>query len=157
MLFDFSMVRKGWLVTLFNLISTFCFLILVLNLFLNQDKRKASAENLMQQPPLKKIAMEGTMGAMRMNPMQVDMQGATAGFPTAVGGSSLGISSIPRQLPNENFPGRQVGSPMVNTSTVLAQAWKEDMDAGHLLVSLFKYFGESVFAYTPKPELSFFL
>ncbi|XP_015901267.3 transcription initiation factor TFIID subunit 6-like isoform X2 [Ziziphus jujuba] len=121
------------------------------------NKRKASADNLMPQPPLKKIAMEGRMGAMRMNSMQVDVQGATAGFPSAVGGSSLGVSSIPRQLPNENFPGRQVGGQMVKTSSVLAQAWKEDMDAGHLLASLFEYFGESVFSYAPKSELSFFL
>lgn len=144
------------LLSLFNNV-TFCLLILVLDLFLNQDKRKASADNLMPQPPLKKIAMEGRMGAMRMNSMQVDVQGATAGFPSAVGGSSLGVSSIPRQLPNENFPGRQVGGQMVKTSSVLAQAWKEDMDAGHLLASLFEYFGESVFSYAPKSELSFFL
>jgi len=54
-------------------------------------------------------------------------------------------------------PGREVGGRVVKTSTVLSQAWKEDMDAGQMLASLFELFGESVFAFTPKPELSFFL
>lgn len=123
----------------------------MLDLFLNQGKRKASSDNLMQQPPLKKIASDGTMVAMRMNPMQ------SAGLPTAIGGSNVGVSAIPHQLPSENLPARQVGGQMPKTSSVLAQAWKEDMDGGRLLASLFEYFGESLFSLTPKPELSFFL
>lgn len=125
----------------------------MLDLFLNQGKRKASSDNLMQQPPLKKIASDGTMVAMRMN----SMQSATPGLPTAIGGSNVGVSAIPHQLPSENLPARQVGGQMPKTSSVLAQAWKEDMDGGHLLASLFEYFGESLFSFTPKPELSVFL
>lgn len=127
-----------------------CFLI-------NLDKRRASMDNLMQQRPLKKIASEGTMGAVPMSSMQVDVQGTTGGYSTAVGASSVGLSSMTRQLPTENIPGREVGGRAVKVSNILAQAWKEDMDAGHLVAPLFELFGESLFSFTPKPELSFFL
>ncbi|XWS11279.1 hypothetical protein CRYUN_Cryun38cG0070500 [Craigia yunnanensis] len=121
------------------------------------NKRKASTNNLMQQPPLKKIATDGAIGMMPINSMQVDMQGVVGGFSTAVGGSSIGVSSISRQLSNDNISGREVGGRVLKTSTVLAQAWKEDTDAGNLLASLFELFGESMLSFTPTPELSFFL
>ncbi|KAL0000710.1 hypothetical protein SO802_014491 [Lithocarpus litseifolius] len=120
-------------------------------------KRKASTDNLMHQPSLKKVATDGKMGAIPMNSMQIDTQGTTGGYSTAAGGSGVGLSSMSRQLPTENMPGREVGGRVVKTSTALSQAWKEDMDAGQMLASLFVLFGESVFAFTPKPELSFFL
>ncbi|KAB1215129.1 Transcription initiation factor TFIID subunit 6 [Morella rubra] len=122
-----------------------------------RNKRRASMDNLMQQRPLKKIASEGTMGAVPMSSMQVDVQGTTGGYSTAVGASSVGLSSMTRQLPTENIPGREVGGRAVKVSNILAQAWKEDMDAGHLVAPLFELFGESLFSFTPKPELSFFL
>ncbi|CAK7324567.1 unnamed protein product [Dovyalis caffra] len=121
------------------------------------NKRKASTDNLMQQPMLKKIAADGAIGAMPMKSMPVDMRGAAGGFPTAVGASSLSVSAISRQLPNENMSGREISGRRLKTSTVLSQAWKEDMDAGHLLASLFELFSESMFSFIPKPELSFFL
>jgi len=127
------------------------------SLLANQDKRKASTDNLMQQPLLKKIATDSAIGAMPMNSMPVEMQGAASGFPTAVGASSVSVSAISRQLSNENVPRREISGRGLKTSTVLAQAWKEDMDAGHLLASLFELFSESMFSFTPKPELSFFL
>ncbi|XP_059442869.1 transcription initiation factor TFIID subunit 6-like isoform X1 [Corylus avellana] len=122
-----------------------------------RKKRKASTDNLMQQPPHKKMATEGTMGVIPMNSMQTDRQGATGGYSTAVGGSNVGLSSMSRQLPTENMSGREVGGRVVKASSVLSQAWKEDMDAGRLLASLFEFFGESLYSFTPKPELSFFL
>lgn len=121
------------------------------------NKRKASTDHLMQQPPLKKIAADSAIGAMPKNSMPVEMQGAASGFPTAVGASSVSVSAISRQLSNENMPRREISGRGLKTSAVLAQAWKEDMDAGHLLASLFELFSESMFSYTPKPELSFFL
>lgn len=121
------------------------------------NKRKASTDHLMQQPPLKKIAADSAIGAMPKNSMPVEMQGAASGFPTAVGASSVSVSAISRQLSNENVPRREISGRGLKTSTVLAQAWKEDMDAGHLLASLFELFSESMFSFTPKPELSFFL
>jgi transcription initiation factor TFIID subunit 6 len=53
--------------------------------------------------------------------------------------------------------GREVGGRVVKASTVVSQAWKEDMDAGHLLASLSVFFGESLYSFATKPELSFFL
>ncbi|XP_030509672.1 transcription initiation factor TFIID subunit 6 isoform X1 [Cannabis sativa] len=120
------------------------------------NKRKASADNSMQQPPFKKIATDGSMGGMAINSMQLqtDMQG---GFSTGIVASQGVISSMSRSLTNESLPTRELGGQMTKKSSVLAQAWKEDMDAGHLLASLFEIFGESVFSFTPKPELALFL
>lgn len=92
-----------------------------------------------------------------MNSMQVDMQGAAGGFCAPVGSLNAGIPSMSHQLSKENVSGRDVGGQMVKGSTALAQAWKEDTDVGHVVASLFEHFGESVFPFTPKSELSFFL
>jgi transcription initiation factor TFIID subunit 6 len=108
----------------------------------------------MQQPPHKKIATEGTMGVIPMNSMQTDRQGAAGGYSTVVGFSNVGLSSMSRQLPTENMFGREVGGRVVKASTVVSQAWKENMDAGHLLASSFEFFGESLYSFAPKPELS---
>lgn len=122
------------------------------------NKRKPSSDNLMQQPPLKKIATDTGIGVMPMNSMPVNMQAVAAGgYSNALGGSSAGIPSIPRQLSTNNLSGRDAGGRVLRTSAVLAQAWKEDTDAGNLLASLFELFGESLLAFTPKPELSFFI
>ncbi|KAJ4826021.1 hypothetical protein Tsubulata_023013 [Turnera subulata] len=120
-----------------------------------QGKRKASTDNLLQQPPLKKLGTGGTMAVNPMNSMTVDMQGG--GFPTAAGASNASLSSMTRPLSGENSSGRDITGRGVQTSTGLAQAWKEDMDAGCLLSSLFELFGESMFFFTPKSELSIFL
>ncbi|PPS13737.1 hypothetical protein GOBAR_AA06858 [Gossypium barbadense] len=122
------------------------------------NKRKASTDTLMQQqPPAKKIATESAIGMMPINSMQTDLQGAVSGFSTTVGGSNIGVSSMSRPLSNDNMLGREVGGRVSKTSTVLAQAWKEDTDPGNLLASLFELFGESMLSFTPKPDLSFFL
>ncbi|XP_030542892.1 transcription initiation factor TFIID subunit 6-like isoform X1 [Rhodamnia argentea] len=115
------------------------------------NKRRASSDNLMQQPPLKRVATEGMIGGMPANPMQ----GVASGFSGAVGGPGVAVL---RHLPNEGTSGIGAGgSSALKTSNTLAQAWKEDVNAGHLLASLFEYFGESMFCFTPKPELSIFL
>ncbi|KAJ8431681.1 hypothetical protein Cgig2_007503 [Carnegiea gigantea] len=124
------------------------------------NKRKASMDNLLQQPPQKKLSTDGVMGAMPMNPMQQpNMQGVSGGFAGAVGGSDAGLSA---QLQGENVPGSNVQREKADaqaqkTSSVLAQAWKEETDGGRLLSSLFEYFGHSMFSFTPAPELSLFL
>ncbi|KAJ4725186.1 transcription initiation factor TFIID subunit 6-like [Melia azedarach] len=120
------------------------------------NKRKASMDNLMQQPSLKKMATVGPMGVMPVNSMPVNMKGPAGGFSTVLGGPSVGVSSISRQLPTEKMLRREVSNRAIKTSTVLAQAWK-DTDGGHLLASLFELFGESMFCFTSKSELSFFL
>ncbi|CAN1221353.1 Transcription initiation factor TFIID subunit 6 [Linum grandiflorum] len=95
------------------------------------SSKAKSSDNLMQQPPHKKMTIESG-GAM---------------------GMQIG------RLPSSNMAGAGAGreSGGSKTSTVLAQAWKEDMGAGNLLASFFDLFGERIFSFTPKPELSFFL
>ncbi|CAI0436286.1 unnamed protein product [Linum tenue] len=121
------------------------------------NKRKASSDSLMQQqPPLKKMTTEaGAVGMMSMNPMQGGR------FPPSLVASGMmgGVTSISRQLPvlGENMAGAVRDAGAKTSSLVLAQAWKDDMSAGNLLASLFELFGERMFSFTPKPELSFFL
>ncbi|PPS12986.1 hypothetical protein GOBAR_AA07665 [Gossypium barbadense] len=64
--------------------------------------------------------------------MQTDLQGAVSGFSTTVGASNIGVSSMSRPLSNDNMLGREVGGRVSKTSTILAQAWKEDTDLGNL-------------------------
>ncbi|KAL6196247.1 hypothetical protein ACLB2K_031862 [Fragaria x ananassa] len=121
------------------------------------NKRKAITDNLMLQPPLKKLAHDGMVGALPMNSMQVDMQGAAGGFTASAGSLNVGVSSMSHQLPMEQTSGRDVSGQMVKGSTGLGQAWKEETNVGHVVASLSEHFGESVFPFTPKSELSFFL
>ncbi|AES70437.1 putative transcription factor Hap3/NF-YB family [Medicago truncatula] len=98
------------------------------------------------------IAMPGVSGVVApMNSMSVDnMQGSTSGFPTMMGvsNSSVGMSSsMGRQLSNENN----------TSSSILAQAWKDDIDAGQLLPPVFELFGESLLSFIPKPQAFIFL
>ncbi|XP_059666466.1 transcription initiation factor TFIID subunit 6-like [Cornus florida] len=123
------------------------------------NKRKASMDNLMQQPPLKKAAIDGAMGVT--NSLSGDIQGATGVFSNTLGGSDAGLPSMSRQLTNENVAGsngrrEKFGGQTLKKSTVIAQAWK-DMDAGRFLPFLSEYFGESMFSFMPMPESSFFL
>ena len=86
-----------------------------------------------------------------MNSMSVDnMQGSTSGLPTMMGvsNSSVGMSSsMGRQLSYENN----------TSSSILAQAWKDDIDAGQLLPPVFELFGESLLSFIPKPQAFIFL
>ncbi|KAG6596932.1 Transcription initiation factor TFIID subunit 6, partial [Cucurbita argyrosperma subsp. sororia] len=118
------------------------------------NKRRSSADNLGHQPALKKMATDSTLGAIPMNSMMVDIQGATSSMP--LGGPNVGVA---RKFPNEMKPGREGvgGEQDVKGSSTLAVAWKEDLDVGPLLTSLFQLFGEDLFSFIPKPELSFFL
>lgn len=120
------------------------------------SKRKASMDNLMLQPPVKKMATLGPMGVMPVNSMAVNMQGPSGGFSTPVEGPRAGVSML-RHLQNEKMLRREVSSQALKTSTVLAQAWKGDAEGGHLLASLYELFGESMFSFTRKSELYFFL
>ena len=124
-------------------------------------KRKASADNLLQQPPLKKLSTNGAVGVMPVNSMQANIQGIAGGFAAAVGGSDAGLSAISQQLQNENVSGssgrRDKTDVHAKKASALALAWKEETDGGRLLSSLFEHFGISMFSFTPSPELSLFL
>lgn len=41
--------------------------------------------------------------------------------------------------------------------SILSQAWKEDLDAGFLLASLFELFGEGIFSFIQPVEMNVFL
>ncbi|CAA3012000.1 transcription initiation factor TFIID subunit 6-like [Olea europaea subsp. europaea] len=121
-------------------------------------KRKASMDNVMQQPPLKKIATESPMGVTLANSLPVDMPGSSSGYPTIIGTADSNLQSSR----NENVPESSGRKEMVsgqgpNTSAALTQAWKDDVDVGHLLPSLYEYFGESMLSFIPSPAASFFL
>ncbi|XP_074310876.1 transcription initiation factor TFIID subunit 6-like [Silene latifolia] len=121
------------------------------------SKRKADMDNLLQQPPMKKQAGDGSMGAIPMNTMHGNMQGVAGGY--NVDGS---LSGITQQVQNENTPGSssakgKADSQSQSTSSILAQAWKDDTDGGPLLSSLFECFGDGMFSFTPAPELLLFL
>ncbi|WJX37589.1 hypothetical protein P8452_25339 [Trifolium repens] len=98
------------------------------------------------------IAMPGVTGTMMpMNSMSVDnMQGSTSGFSPMMGvsNSNAGVSST---------MGRQQSKENNTSSSILAQAWKDDIDAGQLLPPVFELFGESLLSFIPKPESFIFL
>ncbi|XP_043689998.1 transcription initiation factor TFIID subunit 6-like [Telopea speciosissima] len=124
------------------------------------NKRKASLDHL-QQPQLKKVTTDGPIGMMPTISMPTGKQGGVDGFPHASGESGVGPSSSGQVL-NESISsssGRRDkdDGQAQKMSAILSQAWKEDMDAGNLLVSLFELFGESMLSFTPMPEMSLFL
>lgn len=126
-------------------------------------KRKASLDNMMTQPPAKRLMTDGPTGAMTANSLSLSTQGPTVGYAATQGVTETGVSSASHGLQhNENMlrtSGRRdmTASQAQKSSVVLDQAWKEDLDAAHLLPSLFECFGERMFSFTPSPELSFFL
>ncbi|KAK1257228.1 hypothetical protein QJS04_geneDACA024727 [Acorus gramineus] len=125
------------------------------------DKRKSSMDMSSQQSPLKKIATDGQAGTMHATPMQIDTQGMPDRFPSGLRQSDINPSSS-GQLTKENnsIGGRtQRGEARMpkNVALILARAWKEDTDAGHLLASLFELFGEGVFSFMQPVEMNFFL
>ncbi|KAJ6680534.1 TRANSCRIPTION INITIATION FACTOR TFIID SUBUNIT 6 [Salix purpurea] len=120
-----------------------------------QDKRKASMEH-MEQPPPKKIATDGPVDEMPVH-MQVE---PTAPAPS--GDSKTGLPSSSEHLPNYSEAGSRNrkdkgDNQALKTSAILSQVWKDDLNSGHLLVSLFELFGESILSFIPSPEMSLFL
>lgn len=124
-----------------------------------QDKRKASMDNMMQQPPLKRVATEGSMGAISVNSLPINIQRASGGYSTTLGGSDVGLPSMSRQLPNENISGGsgRKDAQVKRISTASTQAWKEVMDAGPLLPLLAETFGESMLSFIPTPLSTIFI
>lgn len=115
-----------------------------------QDKRKASMEH-MEQPPPKKIATDGPVD-MQVEPIA----------PVPLGDSKTGLSTSSEHTPNYSEAGSRNqkdkgDSQAIKTSAILSQVWKDDLNSGHLLVSLFELFGESILSFIPSPEMSLFL
>ncbi|CAM8900819.1 unnamed protein product [Rhodiola kirilowii] len=129
----------------------------------NPNKRKASTDNLIQQPQLKKVATDGPIGVMPLNSLPINIRGVSGGYPNVIANSSLGLpsSASQQQFPNSNMPpsvsGREVGGRPVKTSVILDQAWKDETDTGDLLLAMFNHFGESMLPFTPKSEMFLFI
>ncbi|RWW33660.1 hypothetical protein BHE74_00001530 [Ensete ventricosum] len=125
-----------------------------------QSYKRMSSTNLSsQQPPFKKVAADRPAGAMQPIAVAANLQGAPDGFPTRSSGTGVAQPSTSGQVPMKMTGGRQEkgGSVAPKGSAVLAQAWKEDLDARHLLASLFRLFGEGVFSFIKPVEMSFFI
>ena len=89
-----------------------------------------------------------------MNSMSVDMPGSTGGFSTMMGAPTM---SMNRQISTDNVAGREVVDQQRKVSATLAQAWKDDIDAGNLVSSVVELFGERVLPFVPNPEAFMFL
>lgn len=141
------------------------------------DKRKTSMDNMVSQPPTKKLVTDGPT-PMLSDSLSADIQGATDGHDTvpAVTDGDLSssdtvlavtdgdLSRSPQDLQNKNVtnvtkPSKReiIGGQSQKTPAAPGQALKKDMDAANLLPPLFDYFGESMLFFVPSPELSFFL
>ncbi|KAG9146754.1 hypothetical protein Leryth_005082 [Lithospermum erythrorhizon] len=104
------------------------------------NKRKASMDNLMHQPPLKKVAMDGSSSAMPMN------------------SSNVGLSSLSNEtLPTTSGRREMVGGQVQKTTNISGRTGKDDLDVLRYMPLLNNYFGESMLSFVPSPELSLFL
>lgn len=127
-----------------------------------RGKRKATEEPLENQPALKKIANDGPVGLASTNALASDMQGVTK-VTTPLVDTDAGPSSSSMLVPYGSTSGIKGGKKWKSndkTSTMSAvrdQIWKDDLDSGRLLASLFEQFGESIFPFIPVPEMSIFL
>lgn len=127
-----------------------------------QDKRKISMDNMIQQPPLKKLVTDGPAGAVPSNSLPGGMQGASSGYTTNLGTTERGFASMPQALSSENLQRissrkEMTGAQVPKSQVGHNQAWKQDIDAAHLLPFLFEYYGESMLSFVSAPELSIFL
>ncbi|KAL3364698.1 hypothetical protein AABB24_013467 [Solanum stoloniferum] len=127
------------------------------------NKRKTSTDNMVSQPPTKKLVTDGPT-PMLSDSLPADIQGATDGHDTVLAVTDGDLSSSPQDLQNKNVtnvtrPSKReiTGEQSQKTSAALGQVLKKDMDAANLLPQLFEYFGESMLFFAPTPELSFFL
>ncbi|XP_049412609.1 transcription initiation factor TFIID subunit 6-like [Solanum stenotomum] len=127
------------------------------------NKRKTSTDNMVSQPPTKKLVTDGPT-PMLSDSLPADIQGATDGHDTVLAVTDEDLSSSPQDLQNKNVtnvtrPSKReiTGEQSQKTAAALGQVLKKDMDAANLLPQLFEYFGESMLFFAPNPELSFFL
>lgn len=119
-------------------------------------------EHLEQQPPHKKVMTDGPMNILANNSLPSEIRGFP-GAPAALGDSDADASASSGRISGEGISGSRSKVVMgdnnqaLNTSAVLNQVWKDDLDSGRLLVSLLELFGESIFNFIPTPQMSSFL
>ncbi|KAJ1443166.1 TATA box binding protein associated factor [Sesbania bispinosa] len=122
-------------------------------------KRKASLEQLEEQPPLKKTATDGEVGVAMTNSSPSHKQGEP-GTHASSADSIIGSSSSSGQMKNENLSDvrRNRGDTQaLKTSAALAQVWKDELNSGRILVSLFELFGEGILSFIQAREMYMFL
>ncbi|CAB4304561.1 unnamed protein product [Prunus armeniaca] len=125
------------------------------------NKRKGSVEHMEEQPPLKKIATDGHTGIAPTNSSPSHMEVETA-TPAPSGDTDAGPPSSSGQMPNEGVSNSRsrrdrAAGRSLKKSALLTQVWKDDLNSGHLLVSLFELFGEDILSFVPAPEMCLFL
>lgn len=125
------------------------------------NKRKTSMD-LEEQPPLKKIATDGPVDAVStssmLTPMEEDAAAATPLDNSDADHPSSSSVQIPPDSGSESRSKRDKGdSQAQKLSAILPQIWKDDLNSGKLLVSLFELFGEGILSFIPAPEMSLFL
>ncbi|XP_048435179.1 transcription initiation factor TFIID subunit 6 [Pyrus x bretschneideri] len=125
------------------------------------NKRKRSVEHMEEQPPLQKIATDGPTDIAPTNSSPSHMEVDTAA-PAPSGDTDAGPSSSSQKMPDESIShgtssrGKPAGQSL-KKSAILSQVWKDDLNSGHLLVSLFELFGEDILSFVPAPEMCLFL
>ncbi|WVZ07379.1 hypothetical protein V8G54_020725 [Vigna mungo] len=123
-------------------------------------KRKADPDQLEQQPPLKKTATDGEVGVVPMNssPAHKQEEAETRASPV----DSIIGSSSSAQMKNETSLDGELRSnrgdtQASKTSAALTQVWKDELNSGRILVSLFDLFGEGILSFIQAPEMYMFL
>ncbi|MED6143027.1 hypothetical protein PIB30_002849 [Stylosanthes scabra] len=124
-------------------------------------KRKASLEQLEEdQQPLKKTNTDGELGVILTNSSLSHKQ-VVAGTQASSVDSIIPSPSASEQTKNNTVSNVVVRSNKVDTrawkSAALAQVWKDELNSGRTLVSLFDLFGEDILPFIQAPELYMFL
>ncbi|PKA52821.1 hypothetical protein AXF42_Ash001802 [Apostasia shenzhenica] len=115
----------------------------------------ASNHHFSQQPPLKKQAVDGSLSSSSMISTTANPHSVEDGFSDNMPAEPGQHSSSSEQLSNNIILAGS--SKPRQTSSILEQAWKEDLEAGRLLALLFELFGERIFSFIQPVELNVFL
>lgn len=112
-----------------------------------------------QQPPLKRMEIDGPISVPSSNSSPSHLPGETSAISnsgdTNAGPSSPSSSQMPAEIVSDTKS--KGNGKYLKTSAILTQVWKDDLNSGHLLVSLFELFGESILSFIPAPEMSLFI
>ncbi|KAJ0530750.1 putative transcription factor Hap3/NF-YB family [Helianthus annuus] len=128
-------------------------------------KRKADTEDLEQQPSPKKTITDGPVVSpsndVSIAPGETET-GANVGEPepeTSSAQMQTGDDDDDdvKDNNNNNTQGRKDSSYGLRTSAYLKQVWKDDLNSGQVVMSLFEVFGEGIMSFIPAPEMSLFL
>ncbi|KAI3803591.1 hypothetical protein L1987_31747 [Smallanthus sonchifolius] len=120
-------------------------------------KRKADTEELEEQPSPKKTITDGPVVSPSMGET-----GANVGEPEP-GTSSAQMQTGDDDDVKDNNAQEQKGNGNSKSSygsktpAYLKQVWKDDLNSGQAVISLFELFGEGIMSFIPAPEMSLFL